>query len=52
MRQDTIYIEKKTSTEKRKEKKKEEQTSHIYIIYTIVYIQHNGEKIVKIIITI
>ena len=51
MWQDKFYIEKK-DTEKKKEKKREEQTSHLYIIHTIVYMQHNGEKIVKIIITI
>ena len=36
----------------KKEKKKEEQTSHLYIIHTSVYMQRNGKKIVDIIITI
>ena len=47
-----VLYREKTDTKKKKEKKKEEQTSHLYIIHTIVYMQHNGEKIVKIIITI
>ena len=47
-----LYREKKQAQKRKKEKKKEEQTSHLYIIHTIVYMQHNGEKIVKIIITI
>ena len=49
MWQDKFYIEKK-QTQKRKKKRR--KTSHLYIIHTIVYMQHNGEKIVKIIITI
>ena len=47
-----VLYREKTGTEKKEKKKKEEQTSHLYIIHTIVYMQHNGEKIVKIIITI
>ena len=47
-----VLYREKTDTKKKKEKKKEEQTSHLYIIHTSAYMQHNGKKIVEIIITI
>ena len=47
-----VLYREKIDTKKKKEKKKEEQPSHLYIIHSSVYMQHNGKKIVEIIITI